>query len=388
VSVLREIARQAPLVARQLRRSPRRTALTFVGLVIAFFLFTSLESLLYTMSNVVTGASRDALLFTRAADPDYWRSQLPASYADAIEQQPGVVAASPVRFFFGSGRTEGSFAVAMGIEPDAHLKLGIPAGVTGSELRALFTERDAALVGERLLDDNDWKVGDRVTIGGRMRTPDLSFTIRGDIARGDRLDRVAVVRLDYLDEVSDRGGRVTFIQVLASDAGIAPAVAEAIDRHFANYTMPTETVTERAHVAPFIASLSDARDGLRVVGYLALAVTLLVVANSVAVGVRERTREIGTLRAMGYGRSRVVSLVLAEALVVAVLGGTAGALAAYAVFATGGVEIPGAGFAFRSDASVVVRAALLSIPLGLVAGAQPALRAVRMSISDALRYTE
>jgi putative ABC transport system permease protein len=384
----REIARQAPLVARQLRRSPRRTALTFLGLVIAFFLFTSLESLLYTMSTVVSGASRDALLFTRAADPDYWRAKLPASYADAIEELPGVVAASPVRFFFGSGREQGSFAVAMGIEPDAHLKLGIPDGVTGSELRAMFTERDAALVGERMLEDNGWKVGDRVTIAGRMGQPDLALTIRGDIARGDRLDRVALVRLDYLDEMQDQGGRVTFIQVRARDAGIAPAVAEAIDERFANYTMPTETVTEKAHVAPFIASLSDARDGLRVVGYLALAVTLLVVANSVAVGVRERTREIGTLRAVGYGRGRVMSLVLAEALVVAVIGGTVGALAAYAVFATGGVEIPGSGFAYRSDFSVVVRAALLSIPLGLVAGAQPAWSAVRMTISDALRYTE
>ena len=388
MTLFTEIARQAPVVARQLRRSPRRTALTFLGLVIAFFLFTSLESLLYTMSTVVSGASRDALLFTRAADPDYWRAKLPASYADAIAELPGVVAASPVRFFFGSGREEGSFAVAMGIEPDAHLKLGIPDGVTGSELRAMFTERDAALVGERMLEDNGWKVGDRVTIAGRMRQPDLAFTIRGDIARGDRLDRVALVRLDYLDEMQDQGGRVTFIQVRARDAGIAPAVAGAIDERFANYTMPTETVTEKAHVAPFIASLSDARDGLRVVGYLALAVTLLVVANSVAVGVRERTREIGTLRAVGYGRGRVMSLVLAEALVVAVAGGTVGALAAYAVFATGGVEIPGAGFAYRSDFSVVVRAALLSIPLGLVAGAQPAWSAVRMTISDALRYTE
>jgi putative ABC transport system permease protein len=172
------------------------------------------------------------------------------------------------------------------------------------------------------------------------------------------------------------------------DAGIAPAVADAIDQHFANYTIPTETVTEKAHIAPFIASLSDARDGLRVVGYLALAVTLLVVANSVAVGVRERTREIGALRAMGYGRARVIGLVLSEALVVAVAGGVAGALAAYAVFATGSVQVPGAGFLFRSDASVVLRAALLSIPLGLLAGAQPAWSAVRMTISDALRYSE
>jgi ABC-type antimicrobial peptide transport system permease subunit len=91
---------------------------------------------------------------------------------------------------------------------------------------------------------------------------------------------------------------------------------------------------------------------------------------------------------MGYGRARVVSLVLCEALAVAVVGGTFGALAAYALFATGRVEIPGAGFAYRSDVSVVVRAALFSIPLGLVAGAQPAWSAVRMTISDALRYTE
>jgi len=383
-----EIARQAPLVARQLRRSPRRTALTFLGLVISFFLFTSLESLLYTMSNIVSGASRDALLFTRAADPDYWRAKLPASYAEAIQELPGVVAASPVRFFFGTGRNEGGYAVAMGIEPDAHLKLGIPDGVTGDELRALFTERDAALVGERMLEDNQWKVGDRVTIGGRARQPDLTFTIRGDVARGDRLDRVAIVRLDYLDEVLGGGGRVSFIQVRARDAGIAPAVADAIDRRFANYTMPTETVTEKAHIAPFIASLSDARDGLRIVGYLALAVTLLVVANSVAVGVRERTREIGALRAMGYSRARVMSLVLAEALVVAVVGGSLGALAAYALFQTGRIEVPGAGLVYRSDLSVVVRAALYSIPLGLLAGAQPAWNAVRMTISDALRYSE
>ena len=388
MTIFSEIARQAPVVARQLRRSPRRTTLTFLGLVISFFLFTSLESLLYTMSTVVSGASRDALLFTRAANPDYWRSTIPKSYAGAIEELPGVVAASPVRMFFGSGRTEGSFAVAMGVEPDAYLKLGVPDGVTGDELHALFSERDAALVGERLLADNDWKVGDRVTIGGRNRRPDLTFTIRGDIARGDRLDRVAVVRLDYLEEVQGGAGRATFIQVRARDAGIAPAVADAIDRRFANYTMPTETVTEKAHIAPFIASLSDARDGLRIVGYLALAVTLLVVANSVAVGVRERTREIGALRAMGYGRARVMGLVLAEALAVAVIGGTAGALAAYAVFSTGRIEVPGAGMLYRSDLSVVVRAALYSIPLGLLAGAPPAWSAVRMTISDALRYSE
>jgi putative ABC transport system permease protein len=389
VSALREIARCTPLVWRQLRRSPRRTALTFLGLVIAFFLFTALESLLYTMSHLVKGTASDALLFVRPRDPaSYWSPSLPSSYAAAIEALPGVMAASPVRFQFGQGRTEGSFAVAMGVEPDAHLKMGIPEGVTGEELRALFTERDAALVGERLLADNGWKIGDEVTIRGRGQMPSLSFTIRGDIARGDRLDRVALVRLDYLEDTLGGGGRVSFVQVRVRDAAAAPAVAEAIDARFANYTNPTETVTEKAHIAPFVASLSDAARGLRIVGYLALAVTLLVVANSVAIGVRERTREIGTLRAVGFGRRRVMALVLSEAVAVAVVGGAVGALSAYAVFRGGGIEIPGAGFSFLTDPSVLARAIALSVPLGLLAGAQPAWRAVRMTISDALRWSE
>ena len=389
IAALREVARQAPLVARQLRRSPRRTALTFLGLVIAFFLFTSLESLLYTMSNVVRGTSSDALLFVQPDDNrGRWGSRLPASYAESVENLPGVVAASPVRFHFGQGRREGSFAVGMGVTSDSYLKMGIPLGVTGEELRTFLTERDAALVGERLLEDNDWEVGDQVTIRGRGRSPSVSFLVAGDIERGDRLDRVAVLRLDYLEKVLGGGGRVTYVQVRAEDAGVASAVADAIDARFANHTVPTETVTEKGHLAPFVASLSDAMNGLRIVGYLALAVTLLVVGNSVAIGVRERTREIGTLRALGYGRERVIGLVLAEAMLVAVTGGVVGAGIAYAVFSSGQVAIPGAGFEFITDPSVVLRSALLSIPLGALAGAQPAWSAVRMTITEALRYSE
>jgi putative ABC transport system permease protein len=104
--------------------------------------------------------------------------------------------------------------------------------------------------------------------------------------------------------------------------------------------------------------------------------------------VRERTREIGTLRALGYGRSRVVGLVLAEALCVSVVGGVVGAACAWALFASGGLQLPGAPFPFATNGSVVGRAALWSLPLGALAGLQPAWSAVRMTITDALRYSE
>ena len=388
MSAFGEVVRQAPLVLRQLRRSPRRTALTFLGLVIAFFLFTSLESVLYTMSHVIRGTANDQLLFVRPADrAGRWLPELPTEYAALIERMPGALAAAAIRFHVGEGRREGSFTVAMGVEPDTYQKMGVPQGVSDAELDALRAERDAALVGERLLEDQGWRIGDRVTIGA-ARGASVSFVIRGDIARGDRLDRVAVVRLDYLEEVLGGAGRVTYVQVRARDAAAAFALTDTIDARFANHSVPTETVTEKAHIAPFVASLSDAMNGLRIVGGLALLVTLLVVANSVAIGVRERTREIGTLRALGYGRGRVVGLVLGEAMLVAAVGGLLGAFAAYAVFSSGRVAIPGAGFEFATDPSVLLRSALLSIPLGALAGAQPAWSAVRMTITDALRWSE
>ena len=384
-----ELARSLPLLARQLRRSPRRTALTFLGLAIAFFLFTSLESVLYTMGQVVQGTAGDALLFMRPAEREgHWLPRLPARYADGLESVPGVVAAAPVRFHVGAGAREGSYAVAVGIEPDAHLAMGLPAGVSGDELRAFFAERRAALVGERLLEDSGWEVGDRVTIAGREGAGGLDFEIVGDIARGDRLDRVAVVSLDYLEDVLGGAGRVTYVQIRVRDALIAPAVAEALDARFAHAAVATETVTEKAHLAPFVGGLADAMAGLRAVGLLALGVTLLVVANSVAIGVRERTREIGTLRALGFGRGRVLALVMGEAVAVAIAGGAAGAAAAWAVFASGSVAIPGAGFAFATDASVVLRSALLAVPLGLLAGTPPGLGAVRIPITDALRHSD
>jgi putative ABC transport system permease protein len=128
---------------------------------------------------------------------------------------------------------------------------------------------------------------------------------------------------------------------------------------------------------------------LRAVGGLTLAVTILVVGNSVAMSIRERTVEIATLRAVGFGRGRVLALVLAESTFVAAAGGALGALGAFAALESGLLRLPPElGFTLRSDVSVVSRAALLALPVGFLAGIQPAWSAVRRPIHDALRAAE
>lgn len=389
MTALSRALRLVPLVDRELRRNPRRTALTFLGLCVSFFLYTSLESVLYTLTRVVGATAAESVLFVRPRDRSaFFGSGLPQSYAGRVRAVPGVVESSPLLFHFGQGRDEGSFAVALGVEVEPWLRIRRPQGLEAGELERFRADRTAGLVGRTLLEKNGWKVGSRAAIRGIGRGPELAFQIVGDLEGEDRSGRVAILHLDYVQEVVGQPGRATFIQARVEHPELAPAVARAVDAAFANHTVPTETTTERAHVATLLGSLSEVLGALRAIGYLTLAVTVLVVGNSVAMGIRERTVELGTLRALGFGRGRVVALVLGEAILVSIPGALLGASAAYALFASGWVVIPDAGFELVSDGSLVLRSAALGIPVGALAGLQPALAAVRMAITDALRFAE
>jgi putative ABC transport system permease protein len=389
VTRLARALRLVPLVARELRRNPRRTSLTFLGLCVSFFLYTSLESVLHTLGRVVGATAAESVLFVRPRDRSaFFGSGLPEGYAGRVRGVPDVVEAAPLLFHFGQGRDEGSFAVALGVELERWLRIRRPEGLDETELARFRADRTGALVGRTLLEKNGWQVGGRASIRGVGLGPELAFRIVGDLEGEDRSGRVAILHLDYVQEVSGQPGRATFVQARVAHAELAPAVARAIDSAFANHTVPTETTTERAHVATLLGSLSEVLGALRAIGYLTLAVTVLVVGNSVAMGIRERTVELGTLRALGFGRGRVVALVLGEAILVSIPGALLGAGAAWALFASGVVVIPNAEFPLVSDGSLVLRSAALGVPVGALAGLQPALAAVRMAITDALRFAE
>ena len=385
-----ELAKPLRLVLRELSRNRRRTTLTFLGLVISFFLYASLESILYTMTRVVSRTASETRLFTRPRDRvGFFQPDLPRGYVDRIRAIPGVVGATPLRFHVGQGREDGSFAAALGVEPDSYFAMRSFEGLEPAEIQAFARSRTAGIVGQRLLEAQGWRVGDEVTIRGTGRIPELRFQVVGDIGARDRYGGIALVQLDYLEERMGGEGRVTFIQIRVEDASSAAALAGAIDDRFRNFSVPTETITEKAHVATVLGSLSGALGALRAIGYLTLLITVLVVGNSVAMSVRERTAEIGTLRALGFGRKRVMGLVLGEAMLVALAGGLVGAGAATALFASGWVRMPeGIGLRFATDVSVFARASLLSVAVGALAAAQPAWNAVRIPITDALRYAD
>jgi putative ABC transport system permease protein len=378
------------LVGRQLWRSPRRTVLTFIGLLIAFFLYTSLESVLSVLRGVLAQTSNETIIFLRPRNSmNFLTAELPRRYTAAVREMDGVVAATPMRFYFAKGRSDGSFVVALAVEVESYMRTYRPKSVSDAELRAMTAEPSAALVGRQVLETNQWRVGDRVTLRAIADMPALDLHIVGDIDGDDRLGGVVVFNLAYFDRLLGAEGWTTFIQARVQRPELAASIARALDERFASFSVPTETRTEKSHMTSVVAGFAEVLNALQAVGLVTLFVTLLVVANAVAMSVRERTVEIGTLRALGFGRARVMGLIIGESILVSTLGGLAGTAAAYLLFASGIIQLPGGtGMRLAADLTVLARAAALSVPLGAIAGLQPAWSAVRIPITEALRHAD
>lgn len=380
---------QMLLVGRQLWRNPRRTVLTFLGLLIAFFLYASLENVLGALRAVIANAASETILFVAPrSSVNFLTAELPRRYAAQVREMDGVVAATPLRFYFARGRAEHGFVMALAVELEPYMGVYRPPSVSAEELRAMAAEANGALVGRRVLEANQWRVGDRVHLRSVSGAAPLDVRIVGDIDGDDRLGGVVVTHIAYLDKLVGGEGWTTFVQARVARPELAIGLARAIDERFASFSVPTETKTEKAHTGSFVAGLAEVLGALRAVGLMTLLVTLLVVTNAVAMSVRERTVEIGTLRALGFGRGHVVGLVLGESMAVSLLGGLSGTLAAYLLFVSGVIRLPVGGITFGADPAVLARAVLLSIPLGALAGLQPAWNAVRIPITRALRHAD
>jgi putative ABC transport system permease protein len=275
---------------------------------------------------------------------------------------------------------------ALGIDIENFFGIHRPASLTDDELRQLRGERTAAVAGRPVLDANGWKVGEKITLRplGGVGAPLLVHLV-GDVAGDDRLGTAVLVNIDYLEDVMGDAGRTTFIQARIERADLAGSLSQRIDEVFTNFSVPTTTTSEKAHMANVLTSLSEAFGALRAIGYLTLAVTILVVGNAVSMSIRERTVEIGTLRALGFSKSWIFGMVMGEAVLVSMLGSIVGTLASFALL-TVLQEQRGFEVGMVLQGTILFQVIPLSIPVGVLASLQPVVAAVRMPIADALRY--
>ena len=200
---------------------------------------------------------------------------------------------------------------------------------------------------------------------------------------------------DYLNEsqaVANANSKdlVGWIVSRIDDPGRAAEISKTIDARFDERDQQTLSMSERAMNTSFIGMISAILKAVDAVSLVILAIMGLILGNTVAMGVRERTHEYGVLRAIGFLPKHLAAFVLGEAVTVSVAGGVLGVMIAYP-FVQEGLgrfleENMGAFFPFfRIDPATVVWALVLAVVLGAIAAALPAYTASRLNVTDALR---
>ena len=383
------IGKYLPLLASSLRRKRLRTFFTIASILIAFLLYGLAASMQFALKSGVDVAGADRLLAMHKVS---FTQLLPASYESRIKAVDGVVAVSPQTWFGAWFRDERNQFPTFPSDPEAYLHIYPEIKLAEEQQQAWFADRAGALVGRAIADLYGWKVGDQVplrsAIWRRMDGSDTwDVTVRAiyDLPEGGDTRQI-VLHQDYFEEAKQQAkGLIGWYVIKISDVNRAQAISRQIDVMFANSPAETKTSSERAMAQSFVNQVGNIGAILRAIVTAVFFTMLLVTANTMAQSVRERTNEIGVLKTLGFTNGGVLGLVLAEAVLITVLGGALGLAGAWWL----GVQFEPVfrqylpGFSLQREA--ILMGAVFMVGLGLVAGAVPAAQAMRLRIVEALR---
>jgi putative ABC transport system permease protein len=377
------------LVWSSLKRKKTRTILTLLALFIAFLLYGVLCAVKEALTAGVSMAGADRLIVRHKVS---LIMNLPVSYQQRMLNLPGVDSVTHFTWFNGIYQDEPkNFFGTFPFELESFLRIYPEYSLPEDQKKAFLAQRNAAIVGRSLLNRFKWKIGDRVSLRSPI-WPNKSggawdFDIVGvfDAKKKNTDTSGFYFRYDYFDEGRTIGtGMVGWYGVRVKDPNHADAIAKAIDNEFANSAYETKAEPEGAFMQGFAQQMGNI--GAILIGILSAVffIILLVAGNTMSQSVRERIVELGVLKATGFTNELVLALVLAESCLLAVVGGVAGLLAAWA-FASRGSPVPQMLPVFYLPARYIAIGAGIVLALGLVAGMIPALQAMRLQIAVALR---
>jgi putative ABC transport system permease protein len=377
------------LVWSSLKRKKSRTILTVLSIFVAFVLYGLLCTIKEAFTAGISMAGADRLVVRHKVS---LIMNLPVSYDSRIQNIPGVDSVTHFTWFNGIYKNEPkNFFGTFPFDLEPFLKIYPEYLLPDDQKQAFLRTRNGAIVGRSLLNRFKWKIGDRIPLVSPI-WPNKSggaweFEIVGVFDPGKKnIDTSGFYfRYDYFDEGRAYGtGLVGWYAVRVKDPDKTAEIAKAIDAEFANSPYETKAEPEGAFMQGFAQQVGDI--GTILMGILsAVFFTILLVAgNTMSQSVRERTEELGVLKAMGFSNELVLALVLAESCLLAAVAGLGGLAAAW-LFTSRGSPVPSMLPIFYLPVRYIFIGAGVVFVLGFIAGIVPALQAMRLQIAVALR---
>lgn len=376
-----------PLVLANLKRHKLRTILTTTSVALALFLFASLRTVVTSLNAGAQVSSASRMIVENATA---FVIPLPTSYVQRLQAVPHVQTVTWANWFGGKYGDGKKFFAQFAIDPESYLKIYPELQIPDDQKQAFLHERTAVLIGEGLVRDFGWKIGDNVTLQGTIFPGDWTFTIRGIYHPTVKAygDESFMFHYDYLYEKNPKTVTPGWFILKIDDPTAAPSVAKTIDDEFRNSSAPTKTGTEKAFAAGWATMFGNVRLLMGTIGLAVVFAILLVTANAMMISQRERTAEVAVMKTVGFSDARVAQLVVIEAAVISLTGaviglGAAIVLPAMTGFAGGGM-LPG----YQVTPGTVVVGVLVGLLLTVASGVAPAWQAARLPVVQALRKVE
>src|SRR5205807_3988547 len=314
---------------------------------------------------------------------------LPAYYREKIRSLPGVVAVVPVSWFGGIYKDQKpeNFFAQFGTDPEEFFKVFRDMEMPADQVTAWQRDRQGVIVDSSLAKKYGWKLGDRIVLQGTIYPVNLDLNIRG-IFTSNPDDKSVYFNAKYVEEaVSWFKGRAGTFSILAATAADVSKISAAIDDMFRNSPQPTKAESEKAFGLEFVAMMGNVKAFILSICSAVVFATLLVSANTMAMSIRERTREVAVLKTLGFTRQGVLGLFVSEAVALSLAGGLVGAsLGWFLVYGITHSPQFISFFPMKVTPAIWLVALFTSRVVGLLSSAVPSYHASQINIVDGLRH--
>jgi putative ABC transport system permease protein len=382
-----------PLILRNAWRNRRRTTLTVVSIGISMCLLGMLMAIYHAFYLADPPPGQALRLVTRHRVSLTF--PMPEAYANRLRHTPGV-SGVVIRSWFGGvykdARDTKNFFARFAVEPDRLFEVYTDLNVPEDQKKAFLAERSACIIGRELAERLNFHLGDRITIAGDIYPVNIDLTVRG-IMNNELQAGTLYFNREYLEQSLPvaRRGTAGMFTILCENADAVPRVAKTIDDEFRNSAAETKTESEAAFSLGFINSMGNVKMFLLSICGAVTFTILLVAGNTMAMTVRERVREMGILKTIGFTPARILIILLGESLALALAGGVLGYVLGTGLCAMVRKNTPVMFTQIKTlslGPFVAEICFVVALAVGLLSSLLPAWRASRISIVEALRSTD
>ncbi len=379
-----------PLILRNVTRNKIRSIFTGSSIAVSLFLVV----MLYSFLSVQDANNEASKVHNRiiAMNVQGLTGDVPIAYVDRIRKIEGVRYAVPYSWYGGMYKDDKITFGQFGTDANSIMNVLEEYKLAPEQLAAWKADKTGCVVGSILARNKGWKLGDKVPLKGDIYPVNLEFTVRGIYEGSSSTDREMLwFHFSYLDDSlkeinAPTAGNAGIVMLNAESADIMPDLMKKIDSTFASSDAPVRAMTEKQFQQSFMEMMGNVRGFIRYTSIAVVVALLCVAANTMAMALRERTREIALFKAIGFPQSTILGLFLSEAVAIGLLGGVFGALGAKLLFEVVDFSkwVPGLGWLYVPWSTALAGVALATA-IGLVSGIYPAWRAANVSVVEGLR---